>query len=129
MAETTGAGKKGGAAPPAEEERTPTKRTVLKRERVLVFPDTLDEEQVAALLKAVSDTKIVKSPQTTPAWLVVGEFEGESKRKAIEAHAGEPDTPTAKPGVYKAPPSSAFAGGRIYERPPETKVEAADLED
>lgn len=130
MAEqTTGRGK--GAKPAEDEERVPTKRTILKRERVLVLPEDViaDPEKVAAILKAVSETKHIKSPQTTPAWVVMGEEEGESKRKAIEAFAGVAGTPEAKPGAWKAPTSSAWSDGRVHERPPEPKIEGSDLED
>lgn len=117
------------ATTPPKDDRTPAKRTILKRERAIIMPDTLSDEQVATILKAVSDTKHVKSPQTEIVWVVKGERDGESKRKAIEAFAGVAGTPEALPGVWKAPTSAAFSGGRVHERPPEPKIEGSDLED
>lgn len=62
------------------------------------------------------------------AWTVLGEFEGASKDKAIEAYAGKPGTPDAKPGAYKAPTASAFAGGALYEAPPQPLVTKTALD-
>lgn len=114
---------------PPDEERVPTRRTILKRERAIVLPDTLTEEQVATVRKAVSDTKYVKSPQTAAVWMVMGEREGSSKREAIEAFAGKAGTPEALPGDWKAPPASGFSGGRRYEKPSQPKIEGFDLAD
>jgi hypothetical protein len=130
MAESGRAARRGRAASEEQAERAATRRVVLRRERVLVLPAELTDEQLGAVFKAAGDAAKaakVKVPQLGEAWTVVGEFEGD-KRKAIEAHAGVPNTPDAKPGTYKAPSVSAFAGGRHYERPPAPKVEASDID-
>lgn len=140
MAQETTTRRRRTPAAQAEEERTPTRRTVLKRERVLVLPeDTEAAEAVVALIVAakagktpaaetVAKAKKAVIPPVAEAWIVVGEFEGSSKQNAIEAYAGKPNTPEAKPGAYKAPGATAWAGGRHYERPPAPKVEARDLD-
>jgi hypothetical protein len=112
-----------------EADRTPTRRVILKRERVLVIPDDGNEKadidaRVEAAAKALGPRQ---GPKPVEAWIVVAETTGD-KRGAIEAYAGEPNTPTAKPGVYKAPSASAMRGGREYEKPPEPKVEAKDID-
>lgn len=109
-----------------------TKRTVLKRERVLVLPDSLTQEQLDALIGAVAAVKVkglptgIAKPQT--AWVVVAAGEG-SKTQAIEQHAGKPGTPDAKQGVYKAPNLSAWRGGEVYGAPPLPLVERRALDD
>lgn len=110
----------------------PTKRVVLRREDVIVLTD-LDQAQRDAVVKAVGAVKAkgmprdVAKPRET--WSVVGMFDGDSKTKAIEAHAGKPGTPDAKEGAFKAPTVSAWAGGEVYERPPAPLFERKALED
>lgn len=110
-----------------------TRRVVLKRERVLRLPDALTQTQLDALLAAVAAVKVAGLPkgisQPSEAWTVIGVFDGASKEKAIEAHAGKPGTPDAKPGVYKAPGVTAWNGGSVYEAPPAPLVERKPLED
>jgi len=106
-----------------------TKRVVLRRHRVIVAPEAL-VELTTENAKAIATALGVKNiPPLEEAWIVVGEFEGASKTKAIEAHAGKPGTPDAKPGVYKAPSVSAFAGGEEYVKPAQPKVERRALVD
>jgi hypothetical protein len=132
MGEDTGRRRE--TTPAAEDERAPTKRVVLKRERVLVLPEGVSlndldpkvSEAVRKLLKLGGGK--ANSEVHVEAWVVVGEFEGASKNAAIEAHAGKPNTPDAKPGAYKAPGASAWAGGLLYEKPPEPKVERKALD-
>lgn len=116
----------------AEEPRGPTKRVVLRRESVIALTD-LDEVQREEILKAVAAVKVRGLPkgvtQPQEAWSVVGVFEGHSKTKAIEAHAGKPGTPDAKPGAFKAPSVSAWAGGELYKAPPKPLFEREALED
>lgn len=120
----------------ADEDRKPTERVILKRERVLVLPDGVDVSALtsgegAAKLAQALGLKSGKVPTASvgvDAWVVVGEFVGDSPRKAIEAHAGKPGTPEAKPGVYKAPTASGWKGGRQYEKPELPKVEARDID-
>jgi hypothetical protein len=123
------------ATPAQEEEARPdTRRVVLKRERVLVLPDGVtladidpkDAEAIRRLLGIKGGRANVQAH--VEAWVVVGEFAGASKTKAIEAHAGKPGTPDAKPGAYKAPTWSAWSGGELYEKPPEPKVERRSLD-
>lgn len=131
MAERTGR-----RAAPAEPKppAKPTQRVVLKRERVLVLPDGVDltdlDPKVSEPLRKALGIKGGKANAEAhvEAWVVVGEYEGSDKRDAIEAYAGVPDTPDAKPGVYKAPGLTAWKGGRHYEKPPEPKVEAKDID-
>jgi hypothetical protein len=143
VAEDTGRGRRGrtraSGSSAEKDDRTPTERVVLKRERVLILPDrdAMSEAAQAEFDKAVKAAqdairKVVRpdpraAAQLTEAWVEVARATGD-KRQAIEAYAGEPDTPTAKPGVYKAPPVRGFAGGRQYDRPPEPKVEAKDID-
>jgi hypothetical protein len=141
MAETAAAQGTGGrrrAAAPAgdgkpEQPRKPTKRTVLRRERVLVLPEGIDDAALAEVVKAIPklpEKKLADALKAKPveAWVVIGEFEGTDKEDAIEAHAGKKNTPDAKPGAYKAPPASGWSGGLLYERPPEPKVEVKALD-
>lgn len=119
----------------ADEDRKPTERVILKRERVLVLPDDVDVAALAsgdgaAKLAQALGLKSGKVPTASvgvDAWVVVAEAVG-SPRKAIEAHAGKPGTPEAKPGVYKAPTASGWKGGRQYEKPELPKVEARDID-
>lgn len=122
-----------GRAADTDEERKPTRRMVLRRERVLVLPEGVRVEE---LVGATNERELMKllglKVGTDPyaeAWIVVGEFEGSGKTQAIEAHAGKAGTPDAKPGVYKAPGVSAWRGGEVYEKPPEPKVERTALVD
>ena len=128
MAEQSKAAKPAKATPAPAEDKQPTKRVILRRERAIIMPEGLTAEQVAAVLGAVSDTKHIKSPKTEIAWVVVGEQEG-TQREAIEAHAGKPGTPDALPGDYKAPPARGWAGGERYVRPPAPKIEREALVD
>lgn len=105
------------ATPP--EDREPTQRVVIRKETVIVLPEDITPEKVAAAAKALG----IKSGATAEAWCVVGEFAGASKEDAIEAHAGKPGTPDAIPGTYKAPTVRAFAGGARYKAPPKPLVE------
>lgn len=128
-----------GSAKPAAKKRAAkkvavaTKRVVLGCERVLVLGDGVTLADVAACGDEKALRKLLVSVATTPAtfevdaWVVLGEFDGHSKQNAIEAYAGKPNTPEAKPGIYKAPGVAAWAGGRRYVKPPETKVEAEDI--
>jgi hypothetical protein len=127
MAETP----KGKSAQAAAEEaeRLPTKRMILKRERVIVLPEEIDAAHAEPLLKVVKETVGKSSAaRISEAWIVVDEAEG-TVRSAIEAHAGEPGTPDARPGDYKAPPARGWMGGERYVRPPKPKVERLPLED
>jgi hypothetical protein len=126
MAEATAGKGKGSTPPPADEERTLTRRTILKRERVVVLPEDVTALDVKALREALGTKATISEGE---AWVVVGEYIGASKREAIEAHAGKPGTPDAKPGDYKAPPVSGFSGGERYVRPDKPKVERETLED
>lgn len=116
---------RGQQAKPAE--RADTMRTVLRRERVLKVPEKATAEQVAEALAVLypTDKRIQKAatPEGWEAWVVIGPFAGASDTKAIEAYAGKPGQPDSKPGIYKAPPSRSWAGGEIYDKPPEPKVE------
>lgn len=134
-----------GAAPAAkpdaaaEEPRKPTKRVVLRQERVIVLPDDVADDTLAKLskgegAKALADLLGLKSAKVPTAdigremWLVVGEFEGQDKDDAIRAHAGEPGSPDAIPGTYKAPPINGWKGGKRYTRPDRPKVEAENID-
>lgn len=116
--------------PKVDEGRDPTRRVVLRRERVLVLPDGLSDEDVQAVLKAVQASKKIGTPSKAlmEAWVVVGEFEGASKDKAIEAHAGKAGTPDAKTGAFKAPTAAAWAGGSLYRAPAKPLVEREAIE-
>lgn len=118
----------------AAKEREDTQRIVLKRERVIVIPDGVSEERLAEVLAGFDfgpEKGIKKALSTAPgdAWVVVGEFTGASKTRAIEVHAGKPGTFDAKPGAYKAPTKTAWSGGEEYDKPPKPKVERKPLED
>jgi hypothetical protein len=118
----------------ASEERADTQRVVLRRERVIVLPDSVDAARLAQLLDAddYGQEKAIKRALTSlpvDAWIVVGEFTGSSKERAIETHAGKAGTFDAIPGAYKAPTKTAWSGGLVYEKPPKPKVERAALED
>lgn len=110
---------------PAEEPPAPTKRIVLKRERVLVVPEEASSEQVIAAHKALGGDG---SPGELAAWREIGEYEGSNKNDAIQAYAGKPNTPDAKVGVFKAPTVSAWAGGKRYRAPDKPLVQAEDID-
>lgn len=133
MAETTAKPGKAKAPEQPEEPREPTRRVVLRRERVLVIPESVTDEVLREALKGVklgAEKRLETAIKETPveAWLVVGEFEGAGKEDAIEAHAGTPGTPDAIPGAYKAPTVRAFAGGALYEAPPKPLVQRRALD-
>ena len=112
-----------------EGEARDTRRMVLKRERVLVLPEGIPNEAVKAAQDVIRKAnKAVGSGLSTLAWVEMGEHSGAAKQAAIEAYAGKPNTPDAKPGEYKAPGMTAWKGGRRYVKPPETKIEAEDIE-
>jgi hypothetical protein len=110
------------------EERKTTMRLVLQRRQVLVLPDGVDAEKIAAAAKALG-VRVNGSGVDTSAWLPVGEFQGVSQTKAIEAYAGKPGSPDAKVGAFKAVPTSSWRGGELYEAPPAPLVERRALED
>jgi hypothetical protein len=112
------------------EERGPTQRVVLRRERVLVLPEGLTGEAFEKTKGDIAKAVGVRAGALNPVegWIVVGVFEGGTKDKAIERHAGKPGTPDAKPGAYKAPTASAWAGGLIYEAPPAPLVQKRALD-
>lgn len=118
-----------------DEPRGPTKRVVLKRERVLVLGDDVTLAQVAACAdeKALRKLLVARAGSTqkyeVEAWVVIGTFDGASKRTAIEQYAGKPKTADAKAGDYKAPSVSAWSGGERYKRPPVPLFERESLED
>jgi hypothetical protein len=127
--------------PAAEKDETkkPTQRVVLRRERVIVLPDTVDEDTLGKLssgdgakaLAALLGLGSAKVPTVcigAEAWTVVGEFVGSTKDKAIEAYAGKAGTPDAKVGDFKAPGSAAWAGGLRYSAPPKPLVEKESIE-
>lgn len=130
MAENTG--RRAKASADGKVERGPTQRVVLKRERVLVIPfDGNDEADIAARVEAAAKALGPRQgPKPIDAWVVVGEFEadGLTKDGAIEMHAGKPGTPDAKQGAYKAPTTSAWAGGALYEAPPAPLVQRKALD-
>jgi hypothetical protein len=110
-----------------------TKRTVLKREQVLVLPAGVDLAAIASAkdegaLKKLLGGADPRSVKPEEAWVVVGEFEGSTKDQAIRAHAGEPGTPDARQGAYKAPGARAWAGGLLYEAPPQPLVQTRALD-
>lgn len=114
----------------SDNEGRDTERVIVKRERALVLPEEITDEQIKALQSEIR--KADKSPGSgllVEAWHEVARTTGSSKRTAIEAYAGKPGTPDAKPGVFKAPSASAWNGGEVYDRPPEPKVERRALED
>lgn len=141
MAEETsdrGRGRRQSEEPEKQEERKPTRRKILKRERVIVVPDAAfgaDGKPVEAWAETLTNVgkamglRASKPVDTTEAWLVVGENEELSELAAIEAHAGKRNTPDAKPGIWKAVSERSWKGGLVYERPPEPKVEASAFED
>lgn len=130
MAEETGR-RRGQQEPEPTEEKAKAKRKILKRERVIVLPEQLDGDALDATLKAVAKEVGMRlgALKPTNAWLVVAENEEDSITAAIVAHAGEPGTPTAKPGIWKAVPVRGWGDAVKYEKPPEPKVEASKVKD
>lgn len=110
----------------ASEEREATQRVVFRRERVIVLPDGVEKVDPAKLAEALGVSKSTKIVTADEAWIEVARAEG-SQQQAIEAHAGKPNTPDAKPGAYRTTPARSFKGGRVYTKPPEPKVEAEEL--
>lgn len=116
-----------------DEERAVTRRVVLKQERVLVLPEgktleDIDPKVVETIRRALGIKGGKGNAQAhVEAWIVVGEFEGGSKQRAIEAYAGKSGEPDSKPGLYRAPSVTAWKGGRRY-LPPVQRVEAEDID-
>src|SRR5438105_5962535 len=102
-----------GTASEAVAERETGERVILKRERVIVLPEGIDAEHAEPLLKQVRETvgNRATKAQLTDAWVEVARVTARDKRTAIKQHAGEPNTPDAKPGVYRAPTASSWTGG------------------
>lgn len=106
------------------EERVPTQRVVLRREKVLVVPEGVVADVVKAAQEVIRKAdKSAGSGVATEAWLVVGEFVGASKEDAIEAHTGPAGAPDTKVGTFKAPTVKAFAGGMRMVAPPKPLVQ------
>lgn len=120
----------GGAAAAAKpDERADSERMILKRERMIALPDGLTDESVEELRALVEQNLgTTGAVKTVDAWVPVAIGRGD-KLKAIESYAGKPGSPDAIPGTYKAPPVRSMAGGAVYERPPEPKVERKVLDD
>lgn len=121
-----------GRAADTDEERKPTRRVVLRQERALVLPEGVRVEELVAAsnereLMKLLGLKVGTDPYSV-AWIVVGEFEGQTKDKAIEAYAGKPGTPDAKVGTFKAPGAAAWAGGARYKAPPKPLVEKETID-
>lgn len=108
-------------------ERGPTMRVVLKREGAIMLPEGVADAQVADALAALYGKRVPRGVRSD-GWFVVGEFEGHSKKNAIEAHAGKAGTATAKVGVWKAPTTSSWAGGLKHSAPPRPLVESEAIE-
>jgi hypothetical protein len=113
-----------------DDERVPTPRVVLKRERVLVLPDALTGEAFEKTKADIAKAVGVRAGALNPveAWVVVAEVEAATKREAIEAHAGKPGTSTAKAGSFRAPSLRAWKDGITYRRPPEPLIEMEAME-
>lgn len=113
-----------------EEREGSGRRLVLKRERAIVLGPGLTAEVEKELLDLVRSNAGGKKTDhdLKEVWLPVGEFEGTSMTRAIEAYAGKPGTPDAKIGAYKAPPVRSWAGGEIYEAPPVPLVQRKALD-
>ena len=109
------------------EPATETERVILKLEDVLVLPEGTTVDDLVHADKATL-AGLLEGGALTRAWREVGSRAG-TKEGSIEAYAGKPGTPEARPGVFKSVPSKSWSGGLIYERPPETKVERRRLED
>ena len=114
------------ATPEPEVEREATPRVVFRREQVVVIPEGVTFEDLAKAQDEKALKKLVGA-QLVEAWVEVDRKVG-SQQQAIEAHAGKPMTPEAKPGVYRTTPARSWKGGKRYTKPPEAKVEAEDIE-
>lgn len=108
-----------------QEEAEPTRRVVLSKVRVLLVPDALPDDALAAAYKSLGGKGAAPEQE---AWVNVGEFDGKSKDESIEGYAGKPGTPDAKTGEYKAVPVKSFAGGARYKAPPKPLVEREAIE-
>jgi hypothetical protein len=116
-----------GAPPPDDDDPgagAATRRTVIKRERVLALPE--EQDMSAEMLAEIAKVLGVK-PKTLrlipESWHVIGEFEGQSKDAAITAYTGPVGSLGAKLGVYKAPTSRGWAGGMRLKEPPRPRAE------
>lgn len=108
-----------------KQDIAPTKRVVLRKVLALAVPSGATTEQLIAAHKALGGKG---APAEIDVWQECGEFEGSSKDRAIELFAGKPGTPDAKPGTYKAPGASAFAGGMRLTAPPKPLVEKESID-
>lgn len=109
----------------------PTKRVVLQRADVLVLPDGVDAAKLAEACKVLGikgKAPDARRAKPVEAWVVVGEFEGDSKEKAIKLHAGEAGTDSALIGTWKAPSASAWAGGVKHTAPPKPLVQKETID-
>lgn len=127
MAAETTQGRGRRSAPAEEETSAPTKRVILKQERVLILPATLTEEQSKALGAAMKEAKI-PAGNVGEAWMVVSEQEGSNMDVAITAYTGPAGEPDTKVGTFKAPPARSWAGGLRMKAPAKPKVEKERIE-
>lgn len=112
----------------AKKPPTPVRALILKAEQVIVLPegtDSVDEKKLREALGISKGVPVV----TGEAWMIHSEQTAENKKKAIEAYAGLPDDPDAKPGRWKAIPLTNWRGGVVYVLPEKPKVEASKLVD
>lgn len=115
-------------------EKKETRRVVLKREQVLVLAPGVTLEQIAKCADEKALRRLLVSRAESPprfvmeAWVWIGEFSGAAKDDAIRSYAGEPGTPDAKVGDYKAPGVTAWKGGLRFVAPPKPLVQAEAIE-
>jgi hypothetical protein len=117
------------------------KRVILRGYDVLTLPTTgteTDVEAIDAVLKAARTGKTVDAAvlkralagaHHTLAWKEVETVEVADERRSVEAVAGKPNTPDAKPGRWKSVPLTNWKGEATYERPPEPLVGASWTDD
>lgn len=109
-----------------ENGRGLTRRIVLRRELVIAVPEGADPEKVAEAQRVFGASRAKQEP--VEAWVVCGEFDGATKRAAIEAYAGKAGTADAKVGLFRAPGKKAWSGGVEHVAPPRPLIEARTVE-
>lgn len=109
-----------------------TERVILEQRRVIVLPADVGSETVQGALNVINDSlkgKTREKAVPAEAWTVCDQRAAVSKRASIVAHTGEPGTPDARPGTFKAVPVGNWKGGLVLKAPPRPLVMATELEE
>lgn len=101
-----------------ETARVLAERVVLERVRALRIPDEATDEQIAQAVEILRGGKRKALVVQGEAWMEVARVTAQTKVAAVRAYAGEPGTPDAKVGTWRAPTVTAWKDAVVHEAPP-----------